>query len=197
MSSVRRIPETAAGSREAARHSVLRARDSRGHVRRRGDVRDSRGHVRHRERARQEKHVRQQRGDRPETVLSAQRELRRETVRPLRAVRQPRHVRQESVRHREPVRGRQERARQEKEECPEIVLSAQRDRLRDVRPEREEHRETVRHVQTAPVVPTDRREAVLLVMEDRAARREAKEEAATTDREGLSEETEKIPAWTI
>ncbi len=70
LSSVLRIPETAAVSREAVQHSALHVRDSRGLVRHREDVRDSRAPARHRERARQGKHVRREREDRQETVLS-------------------------------------------------------------------------------------------------------------------------------
>ena len=172
MSSVLRIPETAAVSRAAVRHSsILRVRDSLEAVRRRGPARDSLGTVRHREPARDSlehvrhrAHARQAKAVRRESVRYARRELcRAEHVRlllPARQLRSGRQVRtdcQESVRYVRSVRHRAH-ARQARADRQETARRGQRDLFR----------ETARHAQT------DRQEPVLSV---RTAR----------DREGLRE----------
>lgn len=153
LSSVRKIPRTAAASRETVRHSARHVPDSRERVRLREHAPHNREHARYREPVP------------PETVRRVP---------------------------------RREHARQEREDQRETVRCVLRDLHREhARQEREDRRETARHALTARRAQTDSRGDVLSVMEDRAARREAKEEGATRDRAELPGETEEIPAGTI
>lgn len=171
LSSVPRIPVTAAASRAAVRHSsILRVRDSRAAVRRREHARDSRGTVRRRESARDSReHARHRervpraRDVRPESVRYARREQCRAG-----------HVRL-------PVRARQERSvRRERAGCQETVRYVRSVRLRaHARPERADRQETARRGQT------DRRETVRHAQTDRPETVLSVRNAR--DREGLRE----------
>ena len=182
MSSVLRIPETAAVSRAAVRHSsILRVRDSREAVRRRGPARDSLGTVPHREHVRDSlehvrhrAHVRQAKAVRRENVRYARRELcRAEHVRlplparQLRSVRQVRADRQETVRRvqRDLLRQTVRHAQTDRQET---VLSVRTARDREGLREKAVRQETGQYAPTGRDVLTGPREAALSATEEGA-----------------------------
>lgn len=191
MSSVLRIPVTAAASRAAVRRSsILPDQGSREAVRRRGGVR-------HRERARyslgavlHREHARQAREEQWETARI-----------------------REVVRSREAARHRRDPVCPETEKYPETARPVQTDRHRAAPQAREDRQESVRfarrnqdraapqakegHPETACHVQTNLWAAALSVKENRAVRRRAREAAVIRDRAELSEENEENPAGTI
>lgn len=163
LSSVLRIPATAAVSRAAVRLSSIlrvRARDSREAVRRRERARDSRGTVRHRQDARDSREPVRYREPVPQA-----RDVRQGTVRCVRKeLHRAGHVRL-------PARARQVRSvRQERAGCQENGRYVQRDRHRPrARQARADRQETARYGQrdrfraTVRRAQTDRQETVLSV----------------------------------
>lgn len=176
LSSARRIPGTAAASREAVRHSARHVPDSRVPVRyreraqHRGHAPDNRGLVRYREPALQEsvrrarrreparweKHVRQGKADRLQIVRYVLRDRHREHVRQEKADRHREHVRQEKAGR------RRVHVRQEKADRRRVHVR----QGKDARQERADQQETARrglrdrHREHARQGKADRRETV-------------------------------------
>lgn len=210
LSSVLRIPATAAVSRAAVRLSSIlrvRARDSREAVRRRERARDSRGTVRHRQDARDSREpvryrepVPQARDVRQGTVRCVRKELHRAGhVRLPARARQARADRQETARYgqRDRFRATVRRAQTDRQET---VLSVRTARDREGPREKAVPQETGRHAPIGRHVLTVPREAVLSAMEEGALTEEteAKEAAGIRDRTDPDRAaTAGIPAGTM